>query len=729
MPRHATLLLALLPTVLASLLVATVSSAATFNVAAGDVAGLVAAIDTANGNGEADTIELAAGTYTLTTGTLPAITSEITIVGPDAATTTIERAAVAPQFRLLAVNPDGKLRIEGVTLRRGRGGAFGGGLTNNGRLEVVSCTLTDNQATTGAAISSSGELEIEGSTVTGSSGVAISIVRASTATIRGSQLISNDGTAVDMADGGLLRIADSLIQSNSGQGVTGTDDFTYGSLFIEIVRSTIDANSSTGVSFGALYAASTARTVITESTISNNGGGGINLGEAELVLRRSTVSGNVTPLNGGGIFIQGAAVAPGGLSQVTIDSSTISGNGAALKGGGIFIADGLRLGRKLRIVRSTITGNVADADSNGSGDGGGIVTPTATVEIEDSILAGNVDNTGQAPDCAGPIASQGHNVVGDTTACGFFLASSDVVGPALLGALASNGGPTMTHLPLAGSPAIDAADPARCGDPDQRGFARPTAGCDAGAVEVGAASVVTYLSDHFLCYDAKTSRSTAALTTLPGVSAADDIESKDFDVKKSRALCTPADENGEGVLDEATHLHSREIKESSGQPRHLPQRNIRLATQLGMFSVDTLKPDRLLVPTAKGLVGPLPAPDPMSHDVDRFKCYKARPSAGAPKLPRGATSLDVILGNQFTRARSLTLSKLTRLCTSVDEEGLGRKNPASHLVCFQARTQKPLLLDDVEATFVGLYSTSEFGTEQLDTRRAYELCIPARRLP
>src|SRR5919202_5871751 len=44
-----------------------VANAATFTVNNGDVAGLIAAIKTANGNSQADTINLAAGaTYTLT---------------------------------------------------------------------------------------------------------------------------------------------------------------------------------------------------------------------------------------------------------------------------------------------------------------------------------------------------------------------------------------------------------------------------------------------------------------------------------------------------------------------------------------------------------------------------------------------------------------------------------------------------------------------------------------
>ena len=56
----------------------------------------------------------------------------------------------------------------------------------------------------------------------------------------------------------------------------------------------------------------------------------------------------------------------------------------------------------------------------------------------------------------------------------------------VLGALANNGGPTQTLLPLTGSPLLDAIPPASCGAAvDQRGITRPQGtGCDIGAVEV-----------------------------------------------------------------------------------------------------------------------------------------------------------------------------------------------------------------------------------------------------
>jgi hypothetical protein len=86
--------------------------------------------------------------------------------------------------------------------------------------------------------------------------------------------------------------------------------------------------------------------------------------------------------------------------------------------------------------------------------------------------------------------SEGHNIVADGSC--ELAGPGDAIGvnPAL-GVLADNGGPTLTHLPLAGSPAIDSVPASVCTGlvsgpfSDQRGIARPQgAGCDAGAVEV-----------------------------------------------------------------------------------------------------------------------------------------------------------------------------------------------------------------------------------------------------
>ena len=122
------------------------SSAAEFSCAAGDVACLINAINQANANGEANTITLEAGTYTLTAvdnttngpNGLPSVTSPLTIQGAGAAATILERDSSAPQFRLVHIAAAGTLRLKRLTLQGGGSlpgfSGDGGGLFNVGTL-------------------------------------------------------------------------------------------------------------------------------------------------------------------------------------------------------------------------------------------------------------------------------------------------------------------------------------------------------------------------------------------------------------------------------------------------------------------------------------------------------------------------------------------------------------------------------------------------------------------
>ena len=92
--------------------------------------------------------------------------------------------------------------------------------------------------------------------------------------------------------------------------------------------------------------------------------------------------------------------------------------------------------------------------------------------------------------CGTGITSGGWNLVGDTSCSGLGGPGDQQGVDALLGALAGNGGPTLTQLPGAGSAAIGAIPAGTVGvcdattGADQRGVARPQGGaCDIGAVE------------------------------------------------------------------------------------------------------------------------------------------------------------------------------------------------------------------------------------------------------
>jgi hypothetical protein len=148
---------------------------------AGAVAELIAAINTANGNGMADTINLVGcATYTLSTpdnfeygpNGLPPIASTITIEGNGG---TIQRDPAAPKMRLFYVSgglsfnadtsaglPAGNLTLHNLTLKGGlaKGGdsgvggggmGAGGAVFNQGTLALNAVTLTGNTAKGGSS--------------------------------------------------------------------------------------------------------------------------------------------------------------------------------------------------------------------------------------------------------------------------------------------------------------------------------------------------------------------------------------------------------------------------------------------------------------------------------------------------------------------------------------------------------------------------------------------------
>jgi len=94
---------------------------------------LIAAISTANDNGEENVIKLGAGIYTLTPSEiLPDITGKIVIQGVAPEATIIERVRSAyPGLRTFTVRVTGGLTLKSMTLR-GVGSGTGGGITSSG---------------------------------------------------------------------------------------------------------------------------------------------------------------------------------------------------------------------------------------------------------------------------------------------------------------------------------------------------------------------------------------------------------------------------------------------------------------------------------------------------------------------------------------------------------------------------------------------------------------------
>jgi hypothetical protein len=135
------------------------------------------------------------------------------------------------------------------------------------------------------------------------------------------------------------------------------------------------------------------------------------------------------------------------------------------------------------MVNSTVADNVSPAWAPAAVFVGTFTDANATLNVINSLVVHNItEGCFLAPFGGGAVAinSFGNNVFTDYTC--FDVAGDQVVADALLGPLADNGGPTLTHALLAGSPAVDAADNGFCPVIDQRGETRD-ADCDVGSFE------------------------------------------------------------------------------------------------------------------------------------------------------------------------------------------------------------------------------------------------------
>ncbi len=223
--------------------------------------------------------------------------------------------------------------------------------------------------------------------------------------------------------------------------------------------------------------------VVTQNTMATNAGdfwqgdGGIYNGDgATLNLSDSSVTNNHAGWSGGGVY------SFFNTTTTILRSSTLSGNtSTGWHGGAIFQTDG-----DITITNSTIANNIAPDWAPSTffiGQYGGSFVPTLT--LTNSIITGNHWYACErfASGTAANVVSGGHNLVQDNSCSP--AASDLILAEAQIGPLANNGGPTLTHALLPGSPAIDSANDALCPVTDQRGVTRPQGThCDIGSYEV-----------------------------------------------------------------------------------------------------------------------------------------------------------------------------------------------------------------------------------------------------
>ena len=225
---------------------------------------------------------------------------------------------------------------------------------------------------------------------------------------------------------------------------------------------------------GGIYNGDGAVLNLVDSTVSNNasgwaGGGVYAFFGTTITIERSTISGNVAADVGGGMR---------SLGNADIVNSTFSGNESiGWYGGALFITDGV-----VNVTNSTVADNVSPAGGPADLFVGTFGNSSATLVLANTLVSSAGGNCFVAYFGAGTVTLMAdHNNVFTDGTC-YPGGTDQIVADAGIGPLADNGGPTLTHALLAGSPAVDAADNAICPATDQRGAARD-ASCDVGAYE------------------------------------------------------------------------------------------------------------------------------------------------------------------------------------------------------------------------------------------------------
>lgn len=300
----------------------------------------------------------------------------------------------------------------------------------------------------------------------------------SNVTVTGNQSIASTGGGGGIlnAVGATLTLNDSRIQGNQASASFFGATLDGGGILNEgkmtITRSTVNENTATGSGGGI---ANFGQLTVTTSTISDN--------QTQQFQGDRAARGEASVAGGGGIFNDGT---------LSMTNATISRNFSSSAGGGVSNGEG----GSAKLLNCTLTQNFA-----GSIGGGLFVGQLGSGEyfrLRNTIVSGN-SGSDESPDDIAAFKLEGSSTVPiSATFCliGTFTPDSFKgvgniinVNDPMLGDLEDNGGPTLTHLPLADSPVINKGNPSSAGLPgrDQRGFSfyRVRGGrVDIGAVEI-----------------------------------------------------------------------------------------------------------------------------------------------------------------------------------------------------------------------------------------------------
>jgi hypothetical protein len=339
-----------------------------------------------------------------------------------------------------------------------QGGAV---LAYGGTAALVYSDAVDNYATYGGGL----QVGLYGSTTNGANPYD-SLLVAGGSHLAGNQALVGGGAL--SIEGGQLVLSESTVADNLANTGGGVAAYQAG---VAVKYSELSANSAEGYGGGLWARASGCYAQISDSTISDNSAstaGGAHVMYCEATIERTTIAGNSAEAVGG-LVIDGV---PGGALPA-VRNSTITNNTAAEVGG--LRSNGL-LTDFLTVSHNTATGLTPKASGEGRGipqsGGASLTTAAGDVEIRNSIFSDNVGPSGPLDleiFIGTGTSSMGYTLV-ESSGTGVPSGTGNIIGvDPQLAALTDNGGWTATRALAAGSPALDAADPATTVEFDQRG--------------------------------------------------------------------------------------------------------------------------------------------------------------------------------------------------------------------------------------------------------------------
>ncbi len=458
------------------------------------------AIQNANFCPGPDVIRLPAGIYTLSIagtdedvslrGDLD-ILDNVTIIGEG--TPEIDANGIDRVFDIAEAT---NVTLEGLMIRDGAA-LHGAGIRNKGVLQLTDVRLFRNEATEdGGGIYNFGSLTVDQGLITDNTAhndYGGGIYNEGDVLLTDTVVVNNINYGI-YNQGASLELVDCTVQGNEGDGI---NSFKSSPPSVPVILTNTDIIDNEGYGFYGINAELT----ITGGSISNNQNSGV-FNHTNLTMSGTTISGNHSPSDGGGLYLVN-------ILSATIENSTIDNNHTDGDGGGIYFWG---LGLEPGVLTLT---NVTVSQNSAFGNGGGIIiasNPPSRMELNNVTLSGNgaggsgqvIYNNGtvnlhntiiESPgseNCAGnasEIISLGYNISSDATCLSGGtddLLSTDP----LLEPLADNGGGTLTHALVPESPAVDSADTAIYPATDQRGILRPQGSdCDRGAYELTVISV------------------------------------------------------------------------------------------------------------------------------------------------------------------------------------------------------------------------------------------------